>query len=337
MLAIQLRSPFNLDLTDVPLRILGPEELLIKVGASGVCGTDFHIFSGEARSKYPVIPGHEFSGTVIDTGAAVENIKQGDKVAVDPNITCGKCYYCRRGEVNFCENLTALGVDLDGGFADCCIVPVSQAYLLPDDVSLDYAAFAEPLSCCIRGIDRAQIKQGETTTVIGGGTIGLLMVQLCKAAGSSNVILIEPVKEKQNLGFRLGADLTFSPFDENLLEKISDLTHGGSDTVVECAGSIDSVKNAFALIKRGGKVILFGLAPKNSRAEIDLQAAFYKEISIKTSFLNPFTFHRAVNLITSKRINVSFLSSKFKNLSDIKKMFYSDRDDKIIKCQFINQ
>src|SRR3990172_11217285 len=185
MISGVFKAPNRLDVEDYPLRKLGQNEVLVKVHTCGVCGTDFHIYDGKATSKPPIIIGHEFSGIVADYSESKEKFNVGDKVVINPNICCGYCDYCRTGRVNFCENHEALGVTLNGGFAEYSIVPSSQVYHIPTDFDLSFAAFAEPLSCCLRGVEHASIKYGDAVIIVGGGTIGLLMVQLAKMAGAS--------------------------------------------------------------------------------------------------------------------------------------------------------
>ncbi len=171
MMAAQFISPGNLSVIDYPIRKLNDDELLVEVCACGVCGTDFHIYKGDAPAVFPIIPGHEYSGVVADKGASVSEFNIGDHVAIDPNIYCGYCDECKNSRVNFCENHKALGVTLNGGFAEYSIVPFKQAYLLPKDFPHTDASFTEPLSCCIRGIDKAEIKCGNNVAIVGGGAI----------------------------------------------------------------------------------------------------------------------------------------------------------------------
>lgn len=336
MLAAIFHGNKKIEVCDYTLPILKADELLIKVNNCGICGTDRHIFSGSAPSSIPIILGHEYSGTIVDLVNSSSQFKIGDKIAVDPNIYCGHCNYCRRGMVNFCENLKALGVTLNGGFAEYCIVPSSQAYILPDDFDLSVAAFSEPLSCCLRGIKHADIKPGNAVVIIGGGSIGLLMIQLVKFSGTSQIILIEPDTNKQKLGIKLGADHAISPDSETIFEQINDLTHDQVDIVIECAGNKDAVDSAFKVAGKGSKVVIFGLAPKDQTITLNLQYLFQKEIKIFNSFLNPFTFKSAVDLLVNKKISVKELITKQLNLIDIPNFFSDNIISSNIKVQIIN-
>lgn len=336
MLAAVFNGNKNIALSDYPLRKLNRNELLIKVSGCGLCATDKHIYHGKASSSIPVILGHEFSGTIIEKDNSLSIFNIGDKVAVDPNIFCGHCDYCKQGKVSFCENLKALGVTLNGGFAEYSIVPASQAYLLPINFDLSIASFAEPLSCCLRGIEHADIKSGNTVVVIGGGTIGLMMIQLVKNSGASKIILLEPDSFKQKLGIEVGADYVFNPFNEKIFEEIKDLTSSQVDVVIECVGSAQTVNDAITLAGRGGKVIIFGLAPNDLNITLNLQYLFKKELKIFNSFLNPFKFKPAVDLLVNKKINVQKLLTKQIYLKDITNIFSDSDISGNVKVQIIN-
>ncbi len=316
MQAAVLNGVKNIVLQDYSLRPLEKNELLVKVECCGICGTDKHIYEGKAPSKIPVILGHEYSGTIVDLNKYHPEFSIGDKVTIDPNIHCGYCSYCKKGKVNFCENLRALGVTLDGGLAEYSIIPVSQAYLIPKDFSLSLAAFAEPLSCCLRGIEQSGIKPGDSVIIIGGGTIGLLMVQLVKISGAAKIILIEPQIFKRNLGIELGADYAFSPDDDRMFEEIREITESHVDVVIECVGKSESVELAVKLTSRGSRIVIFGLAPPDNNVSINLQYLFKNEVSILNSYLNPFTFKPAIDLLIGGKINVQKLIT---NQTDFKK------------------
>src|SRR5271169_4270169 len=205
------------------LRSLEDGEVLIQVQACGVCGTDVHIVEGSARSAPPVVLGHEYSGVVTDVAKRVTGVSIGDRVAVDPNISCGTCFFCRRGLIHLCENLRALGVDRDGGMAEYCIVPLRQVYILPQAMIPEVAVFIEPVSCAIHGIDLAKIKTGDTVVIVGGGTIGLIMLQLVRLAGAARIVVVEPLQQKRLLATELGADIVLNPMEDNVQSVILDL------------------------------------------------------------------------------------------------------------------
>ena len=200
-------------------------EILIKVMASGICGTDVHIFHGSpgaTEATVPVVLGHEFSGEVVECAPKTSRIKVGDKVTVDPNMYCGNCDYCLNGKKNYCTSMSAIGVNQNGGFEAYCAVPEKQAILLSPDVDYEEAAMAEPVACCLRGIDNIGITQGDTVCVIGGGAIGQIMAQLAKISGASKVVVSEPVKMRRDLAISLGADAAIDPMAGDLKEQLKE-------------------------------------------------------------------------------------------------------------------
>lgn len=335
MLAGVFKAPNNLVVEEYPIRKLGQHEILIKVHSCGVCGTDHHIYNGKAPSKPPVIIGHEYSGVVADIPGEKGKLNVGDKVVIDPNIFCGYCDYCKRGKIHFCENHQALGVTLNGGFAEYSIVPKSQVYKVPNDFDLSLASFTEPLSCCLRGMELASIKHGDSVIVVGGGTIGLMMVQLAKIAGSPNVILIEPVTSKQETGLELGADYILDPYEDNILEKVNSLSGYADRKIIECVGSKETVELSVKLAGKGGTVLIFGLAPKEHEVSLKLQFLFKNEIKILNSFLNPFTFAPAIDLLVNGKINVQKLISEQLSLKEINTVFNNKNNSTSIKQQII--
>lgn len=336
MLAAVFEGNKNLNLKDLPIPELKANEILVKVSHCGVCGTDRHIYEGVAPSAIPVVLGHEYSGTVTKVGNYKSEFKIGQKVVVDPNIYCGHCEYCRRGMINFCSNLKALGVNLNGGFSEYSVVPSSQAYILPNDFDLSVAAFSEPLSCCLRGIEHAGIGLGDHVVIIGGGSIGLIMIQLARLNGAGNVILIEPDNLKRNLGLDLGADHVINPRSESFFADIKEISKGRVDIVIECVGKSEAVENAIKIVDKGGKVIVFGLAPDSESIKVNLQYIFRKELRLFNSYLNPFTFKPAVELLVNNKIYVKRLLTKQIDLKDLPEYFSKDNTSSNIKVQFIN-
>jgi L-iditol 2-dehydrogenase len=333
MQALWFNGHHDIEVKEFIIPKLQPNELLIQVDACGVCGTDFHIYEGEAPSKIPVILGHEYAGIIIDLGSKFDNLTIGDKVAINPNIHCGYCKFCRKGKINLCSNLKALGVTLNGGMSQLSIVPVSQVYLLPNDFPFNKSVFAEPVSCCIHGINQAEIIPGEKVLIIGAGTIGLIMLQLAQLRGASEIIVLDPLHFKRNIAAELNADYILNPFDEKTEENILDITSGGADTVIECVGSQSSGESAVKLTIKGGKVVIFGLANSSAVMNVYMQSFFHKELTIKSSILNPNTFQPAVDLIVNKKINLDVLNPHpvLLNQDNMIKLFNRSDNENIIK------
>jgi 2-desacetyl-2-hydroxyethyl bacteriochlorophyllide A dehydrogenase len=333
MLAGIYRGFRQIRLEDYQLRKLQTNELLIEVGSCGICGTDFHIVDGTAPSKQPVILGHEFSGRIVEKDNQANGFNIDDRVVINPNIHCGFCDYCKIGKVNHCKNLRALGVSENGGLAQYSIVPASQAYLVPNDFSLQTAAFAEPLSCCIHGINKSSLKLRDKIAIVGAGTIGLLMLQLALLHGSSEVMIIEPSPEKRKIAKELGADHVFDSNDADFVQEIIELSGGGVDVVFECVGKVVASETSLKIVKSGSTVLLFGLPDYSATISLNLQSFFHKEISIKSSLLNPFTFHTAVDLLVSGKISVEQFNSEqvsFRN-EELVSLFNNSKNNSVVK------
>lgn len=287
---------------------LGPTDVLIKVKACGVCGTDVHIFHGDkgaADVTPPTILGHEFSGVVKEVGPEVKNFKPGDRVSVDPNKYCGHCEPCRSGLVHFCENMTGYGTTTNGGFAEYCAVDERQLYKLGDGTGFVAGAMTEPLACCLHGIDMCGIKPGSHVLVIGAGMIGLLIMQLAKLSGASKVAVIELVQEKLLQAKHLGADLVIDPAKDDPAETLENAGFGHIDTVIECVGMVQTINQAIQLAGYKATVMMFGLTAPDDVLSLKPFDVFRKELTLKASYINPCTCGRALDLINTGRIDVS--------------------------------
>lgn len=289
----------------------GAGEVLIRNRAAGVCGTDVHIYMGEKGAspvKPPVVLGHEYSGEIVAVGDGVKGLQPGDHVTVDPNIYCGECYPCRIGKKQHCEHMDAIGVGRDGGFAEYSLVDAKQCILLDPALPLEAGAMAEPLACCLHGIDRAKIRPGDHVYIIGGGTIGLLMVQLAKLSGAATITLSEPVALRREIGLKLGATWALAPQDGVFApEAPSQVKDRGADVVIECVGNSRAVERAFEAAARGATILLFSVPKPDAVFPVHLYDIFQKELTILGSFVNPDTHQRAVELLNSGRIRTDLL------------------------------
>jgi len=309
MKAAVLARPLELTTKECSRPEVGPDEVLIKVHTCGVCGTDSHLFKGEHLVSFPVIPGHEFSGTVEEVGAHVRHLHKGDPVTIDPNIVCGVCSFCRRGEIQLCEHLTAIGLNRNGGFSEYCAVPAKQAYRLPDALPLEAGAFAEPLACCLHGLDRARFSPGLKVVILGGGAIGQLMLQLVRSGGASTVVISEPHTNRRRLALELGASSAVDPSQSEAVAAIRDATEGGGDLTIECAGHEKAVEQAVAATRRGGTVLLFGVSGPDAEARIRPYEIFARELTVVGSFINPFTHQRAIDALAAGRVDTARIVS----------------------------
>ena len=292
--------------TDLPTPHAGPGELVLRNQVCGVCGTDVHIYHGEPGSadvNPPVVLGHEYSGEVVEVGEGVTGFAVGDHVTVDPNIYCGHCAYCQNGKKQLCPSMEAIGVTRDGGFAQYSRIPASQAFKLEPTVPWEAAAMAEPLACCLHGIDLAGIQVGDKVCVVGGGAIGLLMVQLAKLSGASQIVLSEPNEKRRQVGLQLGANAALDPTRLDSQEAFAQVLGGGANVVIECVGNVPAVKSAFQFAGKGATVLLFSVPKVDATFDLPLFDVYKKELTIKGSFVNPDTHARAVALINSGKVD----------------------------------
>ncbi|MET2829362.1 zinc-dependent alcohol dehydrogenase family protein [Mesorhizobium shangrilense] len=313
MKAVRLEAVGSIAMRDVDKPLAGPEDLLVRIEASGVCGTDRHLFHGEFPCRPPVTLGHEFSGIVEAIGPTVSGFAVGDRVTGDPNIACGRCAHCHAGRVNLCSNLQAIGIHRDGGFAEYLVLPQKQAFLLPPDLKPTHGAFCEPLGCCLHGVDLAGIRPGSSVAVLGGGVIGLLTVQLAKLAGAKTIILSTRQASRRALAEELGATATVDPNAADFFNVVtgpSGLAPGGVDVVLECAGVRETVEQSMHLARAGGTVAIVGVMPQGMKVEFEPFDLLFRELKILGSFLNPFTHRRAADLIASGAIEIDRLISR---------------------------
>ncbi len=302
----------DLRIEDLPMPVPGDTDVLIRVHACGICGTDVHIFHGDegaAQTPSGTALGHEFAGEVVQVGAKVTAVKPGDRVCVDPNQLCNACSYCKSGIGHFCEHMTGIGTTVHGGFAEYCAVPESQVYPFPAGLSYDEAAMTEPVACCLHGIDMCDISCGDTVAVIGGGMIGLIMLQLAKLQGAAKLILLEPVEEKRKLAMQLGADLTVDPIHQDVKAVLAENGITRISTVIECVGKPGTIAQAIEIAGNKSTVMMFGLTAPEETVSIKPFHIFKKEIVLKASFINPYTQGRALALIASGKVDVSSMVS----------------------------
>ena len=285
MKALVLEDYKKFNYTDVPAPKPGPEEALISVRACGICGSDVHGMDGSTgRRRPPIIMGHEASGVIAEVGAGVNNWKSGDRVTFDSTIYCGNCDYCRRGEVNLCDNRRVLGVSCQdyrqhGAFAEFVVVPQRVLYRVPESLPFEHAALVEPFTIALHAIRRAPVALNDTVVVIGAGMIGLALTQALRQTGCGQLIVVDVAPERLALAKQMGATDTVDSSGGGAAKTILDLTHcKGADAAFESVGVSATVDLAIASLRKGGALTLVGnLAPK---IEFPLQATVTRELSI---------------------------------------------------------
>lgn len=316
----------DLRVEEQPKPVLGPKDVLVQVKVCGVCGTDVHIYEGDpgaAEVTPPTILGHEFSGVVAEVGSCVTNCKPGDRVCVDPNCYCGTCEACRNGIAHYCSSMIGYGTTVNGGFAEYCAVDERQIYKLGDSTTFEQGAMTEPVACCLHGIDLCNIQPGHQVVVIGGGMIGLLMVQLARMAGAAKVALLEPVAVKREMGLKLGADLAIDPINEDAAAVLKAAGMTWINTVIECVGRTSTIAQAIELAGPKAVVMMFGLTKPDETVAVKPFQIFQKEIELKASFINPYTQKRALDLIDSGRLDVTSMVCEICGLEKLEQVLSS--------------
>lgn len=305
------------ELQQRPLPALpGPDWVLVENEGCGMCGTDLHILA--TPQGHPATPGailgHEFVGYVVETGAAVTQVKTGQRVAVAPDIPCGLCRHCKAGRPNHCQNGLALGVFQDGAFARYTAVPERALHKLSPAVPFEEAVWTEPLACVVNCTDRLAILPGQTAVIIGAGPIGGLHGLIFKAAGA-RVIIADVAHKRLEVAQRAGLDLTVNVKDGNLAEMVQAYTHGlGADVVVDAVGS--QFATCVDVVAKGGKVALFGMN-ETARPAIKQYDITHKELTIYGTYVGAFTFPRAIQILESGAIRPSIMNSLILPLPEI--------------------
>ena len=339
MRAVVIDAPGSIRVANVPDPTPRANEVIVQVGACGICGTDLHIIDGESPlARYPIIPGHELAGEVVAVGSDVNqstekegsNIRIGSRIAVEPNVYCGYCDFCRTGHENLCLHYSALGVTMDGGIAQYVAVPISKAYILPDNISLPEAALIEPVSCAVHGMHSLNPRSGDTFLIVGAGTMGLLLLQLALRGGASRVAMVDVNAQRLARAEQLGATRTYS--DIKLALKDEPL---GFNCVIDATGVAPVIESAFMAVKRGGKFLIFGVASPEARISLSPFRIYNDEITVLGSMAVLFSFQAALDLISSGVFNTEAMLTTALPLQDFLAALDMVRYGKGVKTQIL--
>ena len=298
--AVKISQPNKLDVVSIPRPKPLDDEILIKVMSSGICGTDIHIYRGEYLGEYPVIPGHEFSGLVEAVGPSVTRFQPGDRVAVEPNIACDNCLNCLNNRHNFCQNWIAIGVTRAGGMAQYTTAPEKAVFNI-GDIPFEHGAFMEPLSCVLHGVTRLAPEPAARIAIFGAGPIGILLLQVLRLQGAAEIHVVDMNPNRAEFANEKGADAVTTSMD--------DLPNRDYDVVVDATGAIPVMSRCLDFIRHGGKVLLFGVPPSDSRMEIEAFQIFRKGLTILSSFTSLRNSYQALDLIKKERISLDGLIS----------------------------
>jgi L-iditol 2-dehydrogenase len=327
MKAMVLRGPRELGLAEVQRPVLGPNQVLVRVTHSGVCGTDLHIFEGAIPVRHPLIMGHEMIGEVVEGGE--DAYRRGQRVIVDPAIYCGMCFNCRAGQTNLCPNGSLLGRDANGGFADYLVAPRSHVFPLPDAIENNTAPLLQVVTTCLHAHRQVPIFPGQSVVVVGLGVAGQVHVQLAKAWGAHPVIGITRSAWKRSLAQELGAGITLPSGPEGV-RGVMEATGGrGADVVIESTGVVPAIADAISMARLGGTLLLFGIASA-TQGTLPFYQLYFKELKIVNSrAAKGEDFPASIDLVARGVLKLKPLVTHVVSLLDLEKaigMLESDED-----------
>lgn len=314
MKALVLSAYNQLDLTDLPVPTPAADELLIRIRACGICGSDVHGMDGSTgRRLPPIVMGHEAAGEVEAVGSDVPGFRRGDRLTFDSTVSCGLCFFCERGAINLCDNREVVGVSTPqfrrmGAFAEYVAVPARICYHLPETMPFTHAALIEAVSVAVHGVSLTPIAKGDTVVVVGAGMIGLLTLQAALNAGASVVIVLDVDETRLIMAREMGATYTLNSRDTDVIEQIHALTHGrGADAALECVGATIPIKLAIDAVRKGATVTLIGNV--SPTIELPLQSAVSRQIRLQGSCASSGEYRECIRLMSSGKIKVEPLIS----------------------------
>jgi L-iditol 2-dehydrogenase len=321
MKALLLKNYKDLELVEFPTPEVGPNDVLIRVKACGICGSDVHGFDGSTGRRIPpIVMGHEAAGLIHAVGANVKGYHEGDRVTFDSTISCGQCYFCTRGEINLCDNRQVLGVSCGefrrhGAFAEYVVVPQNILYRLPDSLPFEHAALIEAVSIGVHAVNITPIQLGATAVIVGTGMIGLLMLQAARLAGCSQIIAVDLDDAKLAVARSLGADITLNPKAVDVPAEVYKLTGGhGADVALEAVGASSPIKTAILSVRKGGTVTLVGNISPN--VEIPLQSVVSRQIRLQGSCASNGEYPQCIDLLARGAIKVDPIISALAPLEE---------------------
>jgi L-iditol 2-dehydrogenase len=322
MKALIYEGPWQMAIRDIDAPQPGPTDVIVSVKASGICGSDVHGYMGITGRRVPGIAmGHEFSGVVAATGQQVADFKIGDRVIVQPEITCQVCEMCKAGLPNNCVNRTYIGAQLHGGYAEAVQVPQQLLYRMPDGMSWEQGAMVEPAAVAMRAVNRTPINLMDTVVIIGAGTIGLLALAWARLKGAGKIVITDVNPHRLSMALELGADAAVNVGKEDPLQVVNEHTNGrGADCVIEAVGMTETVQQSVKLVRTSGHVTWIG----NSRpdVEVNMQRVVTREIVVSGSYAFVEEFPRAIEAIGSGRLNVMPLVERVSSLDEGPQLFH---------------
>ena len=330
MKAVVYDSAKNFTIKDIPTPEPKSGEVLVKIELAGVCGTDLHIHEGDFLAEFPLIPGHEMVGIVSALGAGVNQFKVGERVTVNPVVSCGDCEFCREGKPILCHNRKGLGTNWPGSFAEYMIATEDLVFKV-GNLSPDIAVFAEPAACAMHGAQMLGIKPGSSALIFGAGPTGQLLAQLMATSGAASVTVAGSTQFKLDLAKKLGADKTYLMDRNNVAKTKADLlkaSPSGYDIVVEATGSMQVAEICVPLTRSGGTFMVYGVAEPDETFKINAFDVFHREIRIQGSFAEIDTFPATLAALESGRLKTDGLITHRFSIDEYDKALEALRSDK---------
>jgi 2-desacetyl-2-hydroxyethyl bacteriochlorophyllide A dehydrogenase len=330
MHAIVFTGPDQISKEWVDNPVYGADEVVVKVSQVGICGTDLHIIRNDYHSTFPIIAGHEFVGQVTEIGKQVTSLRRGDRVAVDPNLYCGECYFCRQEQSNHCLNWQGIGITRPGGFAEYIAAPARACYQVPEILTDTQAAFIEPLSCVIHALRRMRTWPGDEVLIFGAGPMGLLLVQAMRHTGASQIVVVEKQQDRRNLAFGMCANTAIAP-EPDLTKQLFALAPYGYAIVIDATGVPEVIQSALQFLKPRGQYLQFGVTSKGVTVQWEPYDIYHKDLTIVGSFALCYTFQPAVAWLANRVVEVEPLVSHILHLDEFQQGFRDFADGKTLK------
>jgi len=324
MKAAVLYKPYDIRLEEVETPRIGADQVLVRVRAVGICGSDVHYYktgrAGMHVVKEPLILGHECSGEIAEIGGDVEGFKPGDRVVIEPGFPCRRCFYCKTGRYNLCEDIRFYGTPpVNGAFCEYVAADADFVYKMPENLTFEEGSMIEPLSVGIHATRRGHITAEDTVAILGSGPVGLLTLQAVRARGATNIYVTDIRDYLLEYARRLGATETINAQKEDPVKRIMELTDGrGADVVIEAAGSIEAGRQTFEIVRRGGRIVIIGVFPKTEFA-VRMTDFVDKELTVYGVFRYANTYPTALSLVSAGKIELKPLITHVFTLDEIQR------------------
>ncbi|MBS5081732.1 MAG: NAD(P)-dependent alcohol dehydrogenase [Clostridiales bacterium] len=326
MKAAYMDGTYEIIYRDIEKPVPGENEVLVKIEYVGICGSDVHFYENGRIGDFivggPFILGHESAGTIVETGSKVTDLKTGERVALEPGITCGKCEFCKTGRYNLCPEVKFFATPpYHGVLTEYAVHPSDMCFKLPENVSTKEGALVEPLAVGLHAAAQGNVKLGDSVVILGGGCIGLVTLLACKARGAANVIVVDMLQKRLDYAEKLGANHTVNAKEMNVEKELERLLGGiGADVVLETAGAVKTIQQTPEFTKRGGTIVLVGMAPQDVIA-FDFAKVMAKELSVKSVFRYRNLYPVAIAAIADGKIDVGKIATHEFDFSDVKLAF----------------